>query len=103
MNMDNDEKFIEGLTDSDRERMQQWQYYSYWKRQVKRLNDTLDLDIYSLPIIAMQLYDAMDERKGHRYAWLANKSYEALLLVLDEWTPFNGSDGFGGSLIEDYG
>ena len=99
--MEYKEKFIEGLTDSDRKRMHQWQYYSYWKRQVKRLNDTLDLDIYSLPIIAEQLYDAIDERGGHKYAWLANKSYDALCLVLDEWTPFNGSDGFGGSLVED--
>jgi len=95
------EKFINGLTDSDRKRMQQWEYYHFWKRQVKRMNSTLDLDIYSLPIIMEQIYDAIDERRGHHYSWLAGKSYDALLLVLDEWTPYDGSDGFGGSSIEE--
>ena len=81
-----------------KDKIRKWQHYKFWKRQVIELNSTLDLDIYILPMIVEQMYNVLEQKNGHHYAWQAKKSYEAMKLACEDWEPYNGIDGYGGTV-----
>ena len=49
-------------------------------------------------MIVEQMYDVLEQKNGHHYAWQAEKSKEAMILACEDWEPYNGIDGYGGSL-----
>ena len=89
------------MSDKQKDKIRKWQHYKFWKNQVIELNSTLDLDIYILPMIIEQMYNVLEAKSGHHYAWQAEKSLEAMKLACDDWTPYDGYDGYGGT-FEDY-
>ena len=86
------------MTDKQKNKIRKWKHYTFWKNQIIKLNSTLDLDIYILPMIVEQMYDILEQKNGHHYAWQAEKSKEAMILACEDWEPYNGIDGYGGSL-----
>jgi hypothetical protein len=91
------------MTDKQKNKIRKWQHYKFWKKQVVELNSTLDLDIYVLPMIVEQMYNVLEQKNGHHYAWQAKKSYEAMKLACDDWQPFNGINGYGDSIDSVFG
>ena len=91
------------MTDKQKNKIRKWQHYKFWKKQVVELNSTLDLDIYVLPMIVEQMYNVLEQKNGHHYAWQAKKSYEAMKLACEDWQPFNGINGYGDSIDSVFG
>ncbi len=75
--------------------------YKFWKGQIIELNSTLDLDIYVLPMIIEQMYNVFksnDNSYGYTSDMQSKKNYDTMKLACEDWEPFNGIDGYGGSL-----
>ncbi|MFC1535764.1 hypothetical protein ACFL4H_00190 [Candidatus Neomarinimicrobiota bacterium] len=54
-------------------------FYGFWQRQKAKLEKANNVDEALLI-----MFDALEERKGHGFAWLAEKSETALKLVIEE-------------------